>query len=299
MGAAAAAVPAAPHARPLHRDITLRRAVDHTRGGTAAGCRRSHLPRHAGWWARSGADQVEAVRRELDTEHRYPVLLTVGRLVPQKGQRYLIEAMPEVLRAHPHAQLLIVGMGFLEQKLRAQVDALGLRSSVRFLGRREDVPALMGAADIFVFPRCSKVLACRSWKRARPACRASSPTWDRCQRSSRTASPACSYLPGPQMPGRRDHQAGVRSGADAPLRRGARARVRRTFQIDRSIAQLEGLYEDVLHRRTGAAALRDDLSALSKRRPGAPGTAIVQCRADRLDGRRAGRARPLADLDAR
>ena len=33
------------------------------------------------------------------------------------------------------------------------------------------------------------------------------------------------------------------------------ARVRRTFQIDRSIAQLEGLYEDVLHRRTGEAAL--------------------------------------------
>ena len=94
-------------------------------GGTAAGCRRSHLPGHAGWWARSGSRSCEAVRRELDTERRYPVLLTVGRLVPQKGQRYLIEAMPDVLRAH--AQLLIVGMGFLEQKLRAQVDALGLR----------------------------------------------------------------------------------------------------------------------------------------------------------------------------
>jgi glycosyltransferase involved in cell wall biosynthesis len=35
----------------------------------------------------------------------------------------------------------------------------------------------------------------------------------------------------------------------------ARVRVRRTFQIDRSIAQLEELYEDVLHQRTGEAAL--------------------------------------------
>ena len=82
----------------------------------------------------SETDQVEAVRRELDTKRRYPVLLTVGRLVPQKGQRYLIEAMPDVLRAHPHAQLLIVGMGFLEQKLRAQVDGLGLRRRSAFSG---------------------------------------------------------------------------------------------------------------------------------------------------------------------
>ena len=35
----------------------------------------------------------------------------------------------------------------------------------------------------------------------------------------------------------------------------ARARVRRTFRIDRSIAQLEALYEDVLHLGAGEAAM--------------------------------------------
>jgi glycosyltransferase involved in cell wall biosynthesis len=50
----------------------------------------------------------------------------------------------------------------------------------------------------------------------------------------------------------------IRLASDRELMRrygeAARARVRRTFQIERSIAQLEGLYEDVLRRRTGAAA---------------------------------------------
>ena len=201
-------------------------------------------------------DQVEAVRRELDTKHRYPVLLTVGRLVPQKGQRYLIEAMPDVLRAHPHAQLLIVGMGFLEQKLRAQVDALGLRSSVRFLGRREDVPALMGAADIFVFPSLFEGLGVSLLE----ACASGLP----CVVSDVGPLPEVieDGVTGVLVPSQDPKSladAIIRLAFDRELMRrygeAARARVRRTFQIDRSIAQLEGLYEDVLHRRTGAAAL--------------------------------------------
>jgi glycosyltransferase involved in cell wall biosynthesis len=202
------------------------------------------------------ADHVEAVRRELDTEHRYPVLLTVGRLVPQKGQRYLIEAMPEVLRAHPRAQLLIVGMGFLEERLRAQVDALGLQSSVRFLGRREDVPALMGAADIFVFPSLFEGLGVSLLE----ACASGLP----CVVSNVGPLPeviedgATGVLVPPQEP-RCLADAIIRLACDRELMRrygeAARARVRRTFQIDRSIAQLEELYERVLHRRTGEAAL--------------------------------------------
>jgi glycosyltransferase involved in cell wall biosynthesis len=203
----------------------------------------------------AAADHLEAVRRELDTEHRYPVLLTVGRLVPQKGQRYLIEAMPEVLRAHPRARLLIVGMGFLEQKLRAQVEALGLRSAVRFLGRREDVPALMGAADIFVFPSLFEGLGVSLLE----ACASGLP----CIASDVGPLPevideGATGLLVPSQDPKSLAAAIIRLASDQELMRrygeAARARVRRTFQIDRSIAQLEGLYEDVLRRRAGAAA---------------------------------------------
>lgn len=203
-----------------------------------------------------GADQVEAVRRELDVGRHYPVLLTVGRLVPQKGQRYLIDAMPEILRAHPRAQLLIVGMGFLEPKLRAQVDALGLRSSVRFLGRREDVPALMSVADIFVFPSLFEGLGVSLLE----ACASGLP----CVASNVGPLPeviedGVTGVLVPSQDPRSLAEAISRLGSDKDLMRrygeAARARVRRTFQIDRSIAQLEALYDRVLQMRTGEAAL--------------------------------------------
>jgi glycosyltransferase involved in cell wall biosynthesis len=199
---------------------------------------------------------VEAVRREFDLDRHYPVLLTVGRLVAQKGQRYLIAAMPEILRAHPRAQLLIVGMGLLEQKLREQVDALGLRSSVRFLGRREDVPSLMGAADMFVFPSLFEGFGVSLLE----ACASGLP----CVASNVGPLPEVveDGVTGVLVPSQDPKslaEAVSRLASDADLMRrygeAARTRVRQTFRIEMSIAQLEALYEDVLRLRTGEAAL--------------------------------------------
>ena len=158
-------------------------------------------------------------------------------------------------RAHPHAQLLIVGMGFLEQKLRGQVDALGLLV-VRFLGRREDVPALMGAADIFVFPSLFEGLGVSLLE----ACASGLP----CVVSDVGPLPEVieEGVTGVLVPSQDPKclaDAIIRLAFDRELmRRYGEARARGCagdLQIDRSIAQLEGLYEDVLHRRTGAAAL--------------------------------------------
>ena len=92
------------------------------------------------------------VRAALELNSDDFVILAVGRLVPVKGHRYLIEAMPRVSAQFPRARLLIVGEGWLESELRALVNARGLDSHVRFLGRRSDVPSLMAAADVFAFP---------------------------------------------------------------------------------------------------------------------------------------------------
>jgi glycosyltransferase involved in cell wall biosynthesis len=81
-----------------------------------------------------------------------PRLLHVGRLAPQKGQKYLLEAMLPVLARHSGTRLLIVGEGWLEESLRRQVEVLGIAPNVEFLGRRDDVPELMASCDAFVFP---------------------------------------------------------------------------------------------------------------------------------------------------
>jgi glycosyltransferase involved in cell wall biosynthesis len=84
------------------------------------------------------------------------VLGVVGRLSQEKGHRFLIAAMPEILAGEPRAQLLIVGAGPLEAALRAQVEALDLSEHVRFLGHVQDVVSAFARIDILVVPSLSE-----------------------------------------------------------------------------------------------------------------------------------------------
>ena len=91
----------------------------------------------------------------LETHARARVLGVVGRLSAEKGHRFLIAAMPEILAQEPQAQLLVVGSGPLEAKLRAQVDALNLTEHVHFLGYLPDVQTAFSRMDLLIVPSLS------------------------------------------------------------------------------------------------------------------------------------------------
>jgi glycosyltransferase involved in cell wall biosynthesis len=81
------------------------------------------------------------------------VVVTVGRQEYQKGHRYLIEAFAQVAADHPRARLVITGReGHATSELKALIDALGIGSAVTILGHRSDVPDVLAASDLFVFP---------------------------------------------------------------------------------------------------------------------------------------------------
>ena len=82
--------------------------------------------------------------------HGVPVIVNVGALVGHKGQKYLIEAMPLVLREVPDAHLIIFGEGDLRAPLEKQIKQLSLAKRVLLPGFREDVMSLMKSADLFV-----------------------------------------------------------------------------------------------------------------------------------------------------
>ena len=78
------------------------------------------------------------------------LVVGVGRLAAQKGFDTLIGAAARWQRRRTVPLLLIAGEGPLEAELRRQAAAAGV--SVRFLGPRRDVPALLAAADVVVVP---------------------------------------------------------------------------------------------------------------------------------------------------
>lgn len=82
--------------------------------------------------------------------HGVPVIVNVGALVGHKGQKYLVDAMPLVLRSVPDAHLVILGEGELRPALERQVKHLSLEKRVLLPGFREDVLSLMKSADLFV-----------------------------------------------------------------------------------------------------------------------------------------------------
>lgn len=89
----------------------------------------------------------DAVRAELEAGKR-PVVLAVGRLAPQKDYDTLLAAVAAWGRRDPQPLVVVVGDGPEQHRLQAIVDAQGL--DVRLLGRRDDVPDLLSAADLYV-----------------------------------------------------------------------------------------------------------------------------------------------------
>ena len=79
-----------------------------------------------------------------------PVIGNVAALVPHKGQRYLIDAAPLVIREIPDARFVIVGQGELESALRKQIRNHRLERHVILAGFRPDVLSLHKGFDVFV-----------------------------------------------------------------------------------------------------------------------------------------------------
>ncbi|CAG9169583.1 glycosyltransferase [Cupriavidus pampae] len=88
-----------------------------------------------------------ATRASFGLDDATPLLLHVGRLVPEKAQHLLIDAFARLDNAR--AQLLMAGGGPLAEALANQIATLGLDDRVQLLGPRQDIPALLDAADAF------------------------------------------------------------------------------------------------------------------------------------------------------
>jgi glycosyltransferase involved in cell wall biosynthesis len=109
--------------------------------------------RDADLLGRRSVERRLAVRQKLGIANDVPLVLAVGRQEPQKGFDVLLNALPRVRSELPEARVVIAGReGRATAQLFDLVSYHGLADAVTFLGRREDVPDLLAAADVFALP---------------------------------------------------------------------------------------------------------------------------------------------------
>jgi glycosyltransferase involved in cell wall biosynthesis len=96
--------------------------------------------------------EILAARKAMGIAPGTMAIGTITRLMPSKGNQYLVEAAPQVLAKYPDVRFFIVGEGELQDDLRAQARALGLGDALVFSGFMRDVAVALSAMDIVVFP---------------------------------------------------------------------------------------------------------------------------------------------------
>jgi glycosyltransferase involved in cell wall biosynthesis len=76
----------------------------------------------------------------------------VGRFAWQKNHAFLLRVAAAAMQKEPRTRVLLVGDGPVRAEVERQAVSLGIADRVLFTGSRADVPALLQAMDVFVFP---------------------------------------------------------------------------------------------------------------------------------------------------
>mgnify|MGYP001608529635 FL=1 len=80
------------------------------------------------------------------------IIISIAELHERKGLRYLIEAIPKIVKKFPNIKLVIVGEGPDRQNLEKLIEKLDIENHTILIGRQKEIPKLLKSSDIFVLP---------------------------------------------------------------------------------------------------------------------------------------------------
>lgn len=102
--------------------------------------------------ARAEPEAIQRQRQELDLEPENIAIGMVGRFTRQKGQIFLLDAAPEILRRVPTAYFIFIGGGEDYRQLVQRAAHNGVSERCRFVEQRLDIATFYGALDLLVMP---------------------------------------------------------------------------------------------------------------------------------------------------
>jgi len=91
--------------------------------------------------------------KNFDIPKDHKIIFNVGRIIEKKGLKYLIKAMPIVLKKQK-CTLVIGGIGIEENRLKKLVKDLKLSNNIKFIGKisHHELPSYFKGSDVFVLP---------------------------------------------------------------------------------------------------------------------------------------------------
>jgi len=120
------------------------------------------------------AARLDELRRQVEARPDDLLMITAGRLIDVKGQRYLIDALARLPAqvAGRRLRLVVLGDGPLAEPLRDQARQLGIDDRVAWLGWQQEPAPWFELADLVVFPsRDAETLGnviLEAWSHGRP-----------------------------------------------------------------------------------------------------------------------------------
>lgn len=220
-----------------------------------------------------------ALRKELGIAPDRFVVGIAGALAPYKGHLYLIEAMPRILEHVDEALLLIVGdvihgtmgHGSYRSELEAKVAALGLGDRILFAGWRADVTPFYRIMDVVilgsVLPESFGRILVEAMACERPVI-----ATDIGASPEILSGTDCGILVPPRdVAAMADAVIALHRDASRRQRMGrlGRARVAESFPLERNVAGITALYEEILSdlRRAAGSSLGHAASPSPERAP--------------------------------
>jgi len=100
-----------------------------------------------------GGNDGTSLKAELNIPAGGKMLLFTGRMNSLKNPLFTLDVLARLIKTDQNYYLVIAGEGDLMEDAKEKAAHLGLNGRVRFLGWREDLAAIMKAADALIFPR--------------------------------------------------------------------------------------------------------------------------------------------------
>ncbi len=109
------------------------------------------------WWRsqllRLADEDYSWIKKNIFYANKNTLIITsIAELHERKGLKYLIQALPEVIKKFPNIKLVIIGEGPDRKNLENLVKNLSLQKHVVLLGKQKEIPKLLKSSDIFCLP---------------------------------------------------------------------------------------------------------------------------------------------------